>query len=97
MNRPKLSDRRPNAMKNTESDNGGSLLTEPTPQEKEDERETEIVIAPWPTKGVKGDDGMLPPHKHIAYYYEYPEEGCVPLGSPKAELCGVAAKTKGGK
>lgn len=60
----------------------GMVLTEPTPQEKDDERETEIVIAPWPTNGVKGDDGMLPPHKHIAYYYEYPEEGCVPLGSP---------------
>ena len=60
----------------------GMVITEPTPKEKEDERETEVVIAPWPTKGVKGDDGMLPPHKHIAYMDEYPEEGCVPLGSP---------------
>jgi len=62
----------------------GMVITEPTAQEKEDERETEVVIAPWPAKGVKGDDGMLPPHKHIAYLYEYPEEGCVPLGSPNA-------------
>jgi hypothetical protein len=60
----------------------GMVITEPTPQEKEDERETEVVIAPWPIKGVKGDDGMLPPHRHIAYLDEYPEEGCVPLGSP---------------
>lgn len=61
------------------------VLTDPTAQEKETERETEVVIAPWPTKGVKGDDGMLPTHKHIAYYDEYPEEGCVPLGSPNHE------------
>ena len=62
----------------------GMVIAEPTAQEKEDERETEVVIAPWPTKGVKGDDGMLPPHKHIAYLYEYPEEGCAALGSPNA-------------
>lgn len=61
----------------------GMVLSEPTAQEKEDERETEIVIAPWPTKGVMGDNGKLPPHKHIAYFDEYPEEGCVPLGSPE--------------
>ena len=60
----------------------GMVIAEPTDKEKEDERETEIVIAPWPTKGVKGDDGMLPPHKHLAFFYEYPEEGCIPLGSP---------------
>lgn len=60
----------------------GMIPQEPTASEAEDERETEIVIAPWPSKGVKGDDEMLPPHKHIAYYREYPEEGCVPLGSP---------------
>lgn len=60
----------------------GMALQEPTTSEAEDERETEIIIAPWPEKGVKGDDGMLPPHNHIAYLAEYPEEGCVPLGSP---------------
>ena len=64
----------------------GMVIQEPTTKEKEDERETEIVIAPWPKMGVKGDDGMLTPHKHIAYYAEYPEEGCVPLGSPNAEV-----------
>ena len=62
----------------------GMVVAEPTDKEKEDERETEIVIAPWPKDGVKGDEGMLPPHKHIAYFDEYPEEGCVPLGSPNA-------------
>ncbi len=68
----------------------GMVIERPTCEEKEDERETEIVIAPWPVKGVKGDDGMLPPHKLIAYYAEYPEEGCVPLGSPNAKLTDTA-------
>lgn len=66
----------------------GMVVQEPTASEAEDERETEIVIAPWPVKGVKGDDGMLPPHKHIAYLEEYPEEGCVPLGSPNVRVSG---------
>lgn len=60
----------------------GMVIQESTASEAEDECETEIIIAPWPEKGVQGDDGMLPPHKHIAYLEEYPEEGCVPLGSP---------------
>jgi len=64
----------------------GMVVAEPTEMEKEDERVCEIVIAPWPTKGVKGDDGMLPPHKHIAYLDEYPEEGCIPLGEPIAAI-----------
>lgn len=49
----------------------------------DDEKETEITITDWPKNGVKSDDGnLLPPHKRIAYYDEYPEEGVVPLGSP---------------
>ncbi len=60
----------------------GMVIQEPTAAEAEDERETEIIIAPWPEKGVRDDDGSLPPHNHIAYLAEYPEEGCVPLGSP---------------
>ncbi len=70
----------------------GMVLQEPTASEAEDERETEIIVAPWPAKGVKGDDGMLPPHNHIAYLAEYPEEGCVPLGSPNAALCDGTAR-----
>lgn len=62
----------------------GIVVQEPTADEAEDERETEIIVAPWPTKGVQGDDGMLAPRKHIAYLAEYPDEGCVPLGSPNA-------------
>ena len=78
----------------------GMVITKATDKEKEDERETEITIAPWPAKGVKGDDGMLPPHKHIAYYEEYPEEGCLPLGSPNqekavSELQGACARAEG--
>lgn len=60
----------------------GMVIQEPTTSEKEEESDTEIVIASWPEKGVKGDDGMLSPRRYIAYYDEYPEEGCVPLGSP---------------
>ena len=70
----------------------GMVLQEPTASEADDERETEIVIAPWPTKGVKGDDGMLTPHKHIAYLAEYSEEGCVPLGSPNVEASHAGLK-----
>jgi hypothetical protein len=50
----------------------------------EADKETEVTISPWPEKGVKDDDGPIPEHKHVAYLYEYPEEGCVPLGSPIA-------------
>lgn len=64
----------------------GLVVAEPSEMDKEDERETEIAIAPWAAKGMQGDDGMLPPHRYIAYFDEYPEEGCVPLGSPNAEV-----------
>ena len=57
---------------------------EPTDAEKEDERETEIIVTGWPAKGVQDDEGPVPEHRHIAYFYEYPEEGCVPLGSPNS-------------
>jgi len=61
----------------------GMVVQEPTASEKEDERETKIVVAPWPERGVKDEEGIavLPPHKHIAYFAEYPEEGCMSLGS----------------
>ena len=59
---------------------GLCLKEEPDAEEKQ----AEITIQSWPEKGVRDDDGatMLPPHKCIAYYEDYPEEGCVPLGSP---------------
>lgn len=62
----------------------GLVVQEPTASEKEDERETEITIAGWPETGVWDDNQkcQVPPHKHIAYFEEYHEEGCVPLGSP---------------
>ena len=68
----------------------GMVVAEPTDKEKEDERETEITIAPWPIAGVKGDDGPLPRHRRIAYFEEYPEEGCVPLGSPNVRISSAA-------
>jgi hypothetical protein len=60
----------------------GMVIEEPTAAEKVVERETKIVIAPWPSGGVQRGDEILPPHKRIAYYDQYPEEGCVPLGAP---------------
>lgn len=60
----------------------GLVIAEPTPKEKEDERETEIVVSPWPAQGLKGDNGMVQPCRYVANYYEYPEEGACPLGSP---------------
>lgn len=69
------------------------VVQEPTAAEAEDERETEIIVAPWPEKGVKGDDGMLPTYNHIAYLAEYREEGCVPLGSPNDK----SVPTEGGE
>jgi len=62
----------------------GMVITEPTANEKEDERETEITIETWPEKGVLDDclETLVPTRKYIAYFDEYPEEGCCPLGSP---------------
>ena len=62
----------------------GMVVQEPTESEKADERETEITIAAWPKKGVWDDEQkcQVPPHKHIAYFDEYHEEGVLPLGSP---------------
>lgn len=64
----------------------GLIVQEPTASEREDECETEITVSAWP-KGVWDEDQkcQVPPHKHIAYFEEYPEEGVVPLGSPSAQ------------
>ena len=58
---------------------GLRLMEEPD----EEEKLTEVTIQTWPETGVK-DAGttLLQPHKYIAYLEDYPEEGCVPLGSP---------------
>jgi len=65
----------------------GMVIQQPTASEKEDERDTEIVIAAWPKKGVFDEDQkcQVTPHKHIAYFEEYHEEGVLPLGSPNAK------------
>jgi|SRR6185295_11440425 len=66
----------------------GLVVQEPTASEKVEERETEIKIAAWPKKGVWDEEQkcQVPPHKHIAYFDEYPEEGVLPLGSPNTDL-----------
>lgn len=70
----------------------GIVMTDATDKEKEDERETEITITPWPACGIKDENGQpyTQAHKHLAYFEEYPEEGCVPLGSPNAEVSASA-------
>jgi hypothetical protein len=47
-----------------------------------EEDEAEITIADCPTEGVKDDEGKVEHFEHIAYFSEYPEEGCAPLGEP---------------
>lgn len=46
-----------------------------------DELETEIVVMECPKEGVRDDDGKPTHYAHIAYFAEYPEEGCCPLGA----------------
>lgn len=45
-----------------------------------DELETEIVVMECPKHGVRDDDGKPTFYAHVAYFEEYPEEGCFPLG-----------------
>lgn len=48
----------------------------------EDEMDSEITVAPCPEEGIKDEDGITTRKYtgHIAYFAEYPEEGCIPLG-----------------
>lgn len=74
----------------------GLVVKDALDKEKEDERETEITITPWPATGIKDENGKpyAHAHKHLAYFEEYPEEGCVPLGSPNAKVSGPAANNQ---
>lgn len=53
-----------------------------TEQEYTDEKETQISIVSDPEAGeiIVSDEGVNRRYLHIAYYDEYPEEGCCPLG-----------------
>lgn len=48
-----------------------------------DDMDTEIVVEPCPKEGVADENGKN--HRkytgHIAYFYDYPDEGCLPLGT----------------
>lgn len=48
-----------------------------------DEMEAEISITTEPTE-CKDDDGKVERYAHVAYFSEYPDEGCMPLGEPLA-------------
>lgn len=68
----------------------GMIVQDPTPQEAEDEKETEVTITPWPAhwppEGILDDEGFLvESSKHIAHLTEYPEEGFMPLGEPNVQ------------
>jgi len=44
------------------------------------EDDTEITVEECPQKGID-DDGILRKYRMMAYFAEYPEEGCIPLGN----------------
>src|SRR5208337_3216057 len=46
----------------------GLVVNDATAKEKEDERETEITITPWPAGGIKDENGQPygMTHKHLA-------------------------------
>ena len=46
-----------------------------------DDMEAELTIAPCPAKGVLDEeDGSRSHYRHVAYFSDYPEEGCTGLG-----------------
>ena len=47
--------------------------------------EQELTITECPDSGIIDDDNSVIFHRHIVYYSEYPEEGCIPIGEP---ICG---------
>lgn len=54
-------------------------------EELETEAETAITIEDCPAEGVQEDDGVRRHYSHVAYFTEYPEEGCMPLGDETRE------------
>ena len=56
------------------------LVISPPSELDEDQNDTEICITPCPKEGLKDEDGKIYYSKNIAYFYEYPEEGSIPLG-----------------
>jgi len=63
----------------------GLRVEDPGPEEGD----YEVTVGPWPSKGVRDGDTELPEHRHVAYYADYPEEGCACLGSPVDPLSGA--------
>lgn len=50
-----------------------------------DEDEIEITIEDCPPIGVKDDDGSIIHTKHIAFYEDVRDDGCMPLGKQITE------------
>lgn len=61
------------------------LMIDDTTVPTDDDLETEITVTACPAEGVKNEGEPSDPdsvsrYKHVAYFTEYPEEGCMGLG-----------------
>ena len=68
----------------------GLVLTDETLSDR-DEDESEIEVTDCPDGGlINTDAATVRRYAHVAYFYEYPEEGSVGLGDelPNAHLTG---------
>jgi len=58
----------------------GLVLTDGSVNDK-DQEETEISVVDCPKCGlIDADANKMRQYEHAAYFYEYPEEGCIGLG-----------------
>ena len=58
----------------------GLVVTPDPVDDTQNEKETEIAVAPCPPQGVKDEDDESIIHcQLVAYFEEYPEEGVYPL------------------
>lgn len=58
----------------------GLEIGESYKEDNDNNEDTEISIDICPKEGLIDDDGDTTHYKHIAYFAEYPEEGCIGLG-----------------
>ena len=65
----------------------GLILTQESKDDK-DQDETEVAVDDAPEGGlIDEDQARVLHHAHVAYFYEYPEEGSMPLGSELPTNC----------
>lgn len=67
----------------------GLVLTDDSRTDAEQD-EAEIAVAVCPEGGlIDTDEATVRHYAHVAYFYEYPEEGCVGLGADMS-VCKLA-------